>query len=37
MTAIAWVIALLLISIAILAIIVAVNVYKPVWGVLPSN
>ena len=37
MTATAWVIALLLISIAILAIIVAVNVYKPVWGVLPSN
>jgi len=33
----AWVIALLLISIAILAVIVAVNVYKPVWGVLPSN
>jgi hypothetical protein len=30
MTATAWVIALLLISIAILAIIVAVNVYKPV-------
>ena len=37
MTATAWVIALLLISIAILAIIVAVNVYKLVWGVLPSN
>ena len=37
MTATAWVIALLLISIAILAIIVAVNVYKPVWGALPSN
>ena len=33
----AWVIALLLISIAILAIIVAVNVYKLVWGALPSN
>ena len=37
MTATAWVIALLLISIAILAIIVAVNVYKLVWGALPSN
>jgi hypothetical protein len=36
MTVTAWVIALLLISITILAVIVAVNVYGPVWSLLLS-